>query len=188
MAPVLAGASRLGLRQGPLQRGRWAGPPRPSAPHGPPPRQGRRRSRLLQVRLRAARGLRRPPRLPPGRPAQHAYCPRPTLTSAVRGGAGRRRGRPTHARFPPSRVLDWWESEGEGRGPRFCGKTPPRPEAPGAGQRHVRSPEPGCSPGIACRQLPPERRGRGQEARSKVTRPEQVGLVGRCEGGAAGGL
>lgn len=185
-----ASAATLGLRQGPLQRGTRAGPPLPPPPRpGPPPRQGRRRSRLLQVRLSRPEGPAAFLGSSPGGPAQHAHRPRagPPRAGTGRGGAG---AVPAGAcALPPSGVLDGRESEGEGSAPRFCGKSPPpTPEALRAGQLHVRSPEPGCRPSIACGQLPPERRGRGQEARFKVTRPEQVGLVGRCEGGAAGGL
>lgn len=130
---MLAGAARLGLRQGPLQRGRWAGPPRPSAPHGPPPRQGRRRSRLLQVRLRAARGLRRPPRLQPGGPALHAHCPQPTLTSAGRGGA--EAGPADACALPPlPGSLTSGRARGRGEDPASAGRPPaPNPRLPGLG-------------------------------------------------------
>lgn len=171
MAPAVRERGQAGCPAGAAAAGQVAGPPR--GLHSPPPASGPPPPPFPPPAGASPRGprARRPVlRSPPGVPAQH----RPE-----RAG---RRCRRAHARSPlPGRTTG---GRARGRGAELASAGGPQ-EAPRAGPRPVRSPEPGG--GTARGHLPPERRGRGQEARFKVTRPDQVGLAGPlCRGSRRG--
>lgn len=178
-------SSQAGSPAGAAAAGQVAGPPRgprgpPPAPGPPPPSPSPPPAGASPRGPRARRpSLRSPPGSRPNTEQSGREAPR-ARTGREGEGEGRCRGRMRARLFRgPGRVGE----QGGGERAWLLREDPRRLPA---GRRPLRSPEPGVR--TARGQLPPDSRGRGQEARFKVTRPEQVGLAGRSAGGAAGGL